>query len=55
MGWFFRILIGIFWVGWFYFWIWGLGIVFFKKISSEFLEMLKIVKKICKKRGEAMV
>ena len=22
MGWFFRILIGIFWVGWFYFWIW---------------------------------
>jgi hypothetical protein len=20
MGWFFRILIGIFWVGWFYFW-----------------------------------
>ncbi|VVH56212.1 hypothetical protein BAZOLSSOX_2302 [uncultured Gammaproteobacteria bacterium] len=26
MGWFFRILIGIFWVGWFYFWIW----VFFK-------------------------
>ncbi|CAC9538405.1 hypothetical protein [uncultured Gammaproteobacteria bacterium] len=21
MGWFFRILIGIFWVGWFYFWI----------------------------------
>ncbi|CAC9431989.1 hypothetical protein [uncultured Gammaproteobacteria bacterium] len=24
MGWFFRILIGIFWVGWFYFWIWVL-------------------------------
>ncbi|SEH83792.1 hypothetical protein BAZSYMA_ACONTIG145305_0 [Bathymodiolus azoricus thioautotrophic gill symbiont] len=22
--WFFRILIGIFWVGWFYFWIWVL-------------------------------
>ncbi|CAC9428149.1 hypothetical protein [uncultured Gammaproteobacteria bacterium] len=21
-GWFFRILIGIFWVGWLYFWIW---------------------------------
>jgi hypothetical protein len=27
LGWFFRILIGIFWVGWFYFWIWVSGLL----------------------------
>ncbi|CAC9636515.1 hypothetical protein BPUTSESOX_1032 [uncultured Gammaproteobacteria bacterium] len=33
MGWFFRILIGIFWVGWFYFWIWVK--LFQKKVNGK--------------------
>ncbi|CAC9487821.1 hypothetical protein [uncultured Gammaproteobacteria bacterium] len=35
MGWFFRILIGIFWVGWFYFWIWE-QLVFFDYYITNF-------------------
>ncbi|CAB5504085.1 hypothetical protein AZO1586R_1700 [Bathymodiolus azoricus thioautotrophic gill symbiont] len=34
MGWFFRILIGIFWVGWFYFWIWGIVKIIFRNSSG---------------------
>ncbi|VVH51535.1 hypothetical protein BPUTSESOX_727 [uncultured Gammaproteobacteria bacterium] len=34
MGWFFRILIGIFWVGWFYFWIWAIPELFLKIIFT---------------------
>ncbi|CAC9597930.1 hypothetical protein [uncultured Gammaproteobacteria bacterium] len=39
-GWFFRILIGIFWVGWLYFWIWIWVYLHYPKTPYNFLKFL---------------